>query len=29
VLGHRTPKVTEVYAEIDIAKAADVMARLG
>jgi integrase len=29
VLGHRTPVVTEVYAEIDQAKAAAVMERLG
>jgi integrase len=29
VLGHRTPAVTEVYAEIDTAKAAAVMERLG
>ncbi len=29
VLGHRTPKVTEVYAEIDQAKAAAVMEKLG
>jgi integrase len=29
VLGHRSPRVTEVYAEIDAAKAADVMAKLG
>jgi integrase len=29
VLGHRTPKVTEVYAEIDQEKAAAVMERLG
>jgi integrase len=29
VLGHRSPQVTEVYAEIDVAKAAQVMERLG
>ncbi len=29
VLGHRTPIVTEVYAELDEAKAAEIMARLG
>jgi len=29
VLGHRSPQVTEVYAEIDVNKAAEVMARLG
>jgi integrase len=29
VLGHRSPQITEVYAEIDINKAAEVMARLG
>jgi integrase len=29
VLGHRSPQVTEVYAEIDVSKAAEVMARLG
>jgi integrase len=29
VLGHRSPQITEVYAEIDTAKAADVMERLG
>jgi integrase len=29
VLGHRSPKITEVYAEIDVNKAAEVMARLG
>jgi integrase len=29
VLGHRSPRVTEVYAEIDAHKAAEVMARLG
>jgi integrase len=29
VLGHRTPVVTEVYAEVDMGKAAEVMARLG
>jgi integrase len=29
VLGHRTPVVTEIYAEVDINKAAEVMAKLG
>jgi site-specific recombinase XerC len=29
VLGHRTPVVTEVYAELDIAKAASIMEKLG
>jgi integrase len=29
VLGHRSPQITEVYAEIDLAKAAQVMERLG
>ena len=29
VLGHRSPKVTEVYAEIDVNKAAEVMEKLG
>jgi hypothetical protein len=29
VLGHRSPQITEVYAEIDVNKAAEVMARLG
>jgi integrase len=29
VLGHRSPKVTEVYAELDVTKAAEVMGRLG
>jgi integrase len=29
VLGHRTPAITEVYAEIDIGKAAEVMQKLG
>lgn len=29
VLGHSTPVVTEVYAEVDMHKAAEVMARLG
>jgi integrase len=29
VLGHRSPQITEVYAEIDVNKAADVMERLG
>jgi integrase len=29
VLGHRTPAITEVYAEIDTAKAAAVMEKLG
>jgi integrase len=29
VLGHRSPQITETYAEIDLDKAAEVMARLG
>ena len=29
VLGHRSPQITEVYAEIDVAKAATVMEKLG
>jgi integrase len=29
VLGHRSPQITEVYAEIDVAKAAQVMEKLG
>lgn len=29
VLGHRSPQITETYAEIDVNKAAEVMARLG
>src|SRR5262249_21182691 len=29
VLGHRSPQVTEVYAEIDEQKASEVMTRLG
>ncbi len=29
VLGHRSPKITEVYAELDMNKAAEVAARLG
>jgi hypothetical protein len=29
VLGHRSPQITEVYAELDTAKAADVIAKLG
>ncbi len=29
VLGHSSPAVTEVYAELDQAKAADAMARIG
>jgi integrase len=29
VLGHRSPKTTEIYAEIDISKATDIMKRLG
>jgi site-specific recombinase XerC len=29
VLGHRSPAVTEVYAEVDMSKAAAVMERLG
>jgi integrase len=29
VLGHRSPAITEVYAEIDVGKAAEVMEKLG
>jgi integrase len=29
VLGHRSPQVTEVYAELDVTRATDVMERLG
>jgi integrase len=29
VLGHRSPAVTEVYAELDMLKAAEVMAKIG
>jgi integrase len=29
VLGHRSPQITEVYAEVDVGKAAEVMERLG
>ena len=29
VLGHRSPQITEVYAEIDVAKAAEVMGKIG
>jgi integrase len=29
VLGHRSPQVTEVYAELDTSRAAEVMERLG
>jgi integrase len=29
VLGHRSPQITEVYAELDVGKAAEVMERLG
>jgi integrase len=29
VLGHRSPAITEVYAELDTAKAAEIMERLG
>jgi integrase len=29
VLGHRSPRITEVYAELDEAKAAEVMAKVG
>jgi integrase len=29
VLGHRSPQITETYAEIDVNKAAEVMAKLG
>jgi integrase len=29
VLGHRSPQITEVYAELDVSRAAEAMARLG
>jgi len=29
VCGHRSPQVTETYAEIDIGKAAEIMAQIG
>jgi integrase len=29
LLGHRSPQITEVYAEVDLSKAADVMKRIG
>jgi integrase len=29
VLGHRSPQITEVYAELDVSRAAEVMGRLG
>jgi integrase len=29
VLGHRSPRITEVYAELDVSKAAEVMEQLG
>jgi integrase len=29
VLGHRSPRITELYAEIDVAKAAEAMTKLG
>jgi len=29
VLGHRSPTTTEIYAEVDVQKAAELMARLG
>ena len=29
VLGHRSPQITEVYAELDVTKAAAIMERLG
>ena len=29
VLGHRSPQITEVYAELDVNKAAEVMGALG
>jgi integrase len=29
VLGHRSPNITEMYATLDVAKAAEVMAKLG
>ena len=29
VLGHSSPAITEVYAELDFTKAADIMGRVG
>jgi integrase len=29
VLGHRTPAITDLYAEVDVGRAAEAMARLG
>jgi hypothetical protein len=29
VLGHRSPQVTELYAELDLARAAEAMAKMG
>jgi integrase len=29
VLGHKSPQITEVYAELDVSKAAEIMAQLG
>jgi integrase len=29
ILGHRSPQITELYAELDIGRAAEVMARFG
>jgi integrase len=29
VLGHRSPQITEVYAELDVSRAAEVMKHLG
>jgi integrase len=29
ILGHRSPQITELYAELDFGRAAEVMARLG
>jgi integrase len=29
ILGHRSPQITELYAELDVERAADVMARIG
>jgi integrase len=29
VLGHRSPQITELYAELDVSRAAEVMEKLG
>ena len=29
ILGHKSPAITEVYAEIDAAKAVEIMAKVG